>query len=91
MEKNQLQFPDKTIEHIISEYTRESGVRTLERTIAKIIRKRAAKLVREGDMEKKVHTSDLKEMLGSPIFQLEKAFDNSVPGVATGLAFPPTL
>ncbi len=87
LEKNQLQFPDKTIEHIISEYTRESGVRTLERTIAKIIRKRAAKLVQEGEMEKKVHTSDLKEMLGSPIFQLEKAFDNSVPGVATGLAW----
>lgn len=87
LEKSQLQFPDKTIEHIISEYTRESGVRTLERTIAKIIRKRAAKLVQEGDMDKKVHTNDLKEMLGSPIFQLEKAFDNSVPGVATGLAW----
>ena len=87
LEKSQLQIPDKTIEHIISEYTRESGVRTLERTIAKIIRKRAAKLVQEGSIEKKVHPQDLKEMLGSPIFQLEKAFDNSVPGVATGLAW----
>ena len=87
LEKSQLQIPDKTIEHIISEYTRESGVRTLERTIAKIIRKRAAKLVQEGSIEKKVQPQDLKEMLGSPIFQLEKAFDNSVPGVATGLAW----
>jgi len=87
LEKKQLQIPDKTVEHIISEYTRESGVRTLERTIAKIIRKRAAQLVQEGFIEKKVNPNDLKEMLGSPIFQLEKAFDNTVPGVATGLAW----
>ena len=87
LDKKQLQIPDSTVEHLISEYTRESGVRTLERTIAKIIRKRAAKLVQEGSIEKKVQPEDLKEMLGSPIFQLEKAFDNSVPGVATGLAW----
>ena len=87
LDKKQLQIPDKTVEHIISEYTRESGVRTLERTVAKIIRKRAAQLVQEGTIEKKVNPSDLKEMLGSPIFQLEKAFDNTVPGVATGLAW----
>jgi ATP-dependent Lon protease len=87
LDKKQLQIPDKTVEHIISEYTRESGVRTLERTIAKIIRKRAAQLVQEGFIDKKVNPTDLKEMLGSPIFQLEKAFDNTVPGVATGLAW----
>ena len=87
LDKKQLQIPDKTVEHIISEYTRESGVRTLERTVAKIIRKRAAQLVQEGTIEKKVNSGDLKEMLGSPIFQLEKAFDNTVPGVATGLAW----
>ena len=87
LDKKQLQIPDQTVEHIISEYTRESGVRTLERTIAKIIRKRAAQLVQDGSIEKKVSSADLKEMLGSPIFQLEKAFDNTVPGVATGLAW----
>lgn len=87
LNKKQLSIPDSTIEHIISEYTRESGVRTLERTIAKIIRKRAAKLVQEGNIEKSVGVRDLKDMLGSPIFQLEKAFDNTVPGVATGLAW----
>ena len=87
LSKKDLQIPAKTIETVISEYTRESGVRTLERTIAKIIRKRAAQLVQEGHIEKKVEPKDLKEILGSPIFQLEKAFDNSVPGVATGLAW----
>lgn len=87
LKKTNLQIPTNTIEAIISEYTRESGVRTLERTIAKIIRKRAAQLVQEGEINKKVQPGDLKEMLGSPIFQLEKAFDNDVPGVATGLAW----
>lgn len=87
LSKRQLLFPDPTIEAVINDYTRESGVRTLERTIAKIIRKRAAQLVQTGTMEKKVMPNDLHEILGSPIFQIEKAFDNSVPGVATGLAW----
>ena len=87
MDKKLLQIPDKTIETVINEYTRESGVRTLERTIAQIIRKRAAKYVQDGSIEKRVNSSDLKEILGSPIFQMEKAFDNTVPGVATGLAW----
>lgn len=87
LDKKQLQIPDKTIEAVIDAYTRESGVRSLERTIAKIIRKRAAILVQEGDMEKKVQPAELKEILGAPIFKLEEAFDNSVPGVATGLAW----
>ena len=87
MDKKLLQIPDKTIETVINEYTRESGVRTLERTIAQIIRKRAAKYVQDGSIEKRVNSSDLKDILGSPIFQMEKAFDNTVPGVATGLAW----
>lgn len=87
LDKKQLQIPDKTIEAVIDAYTRESGVRSLERTIAKIIRKRASILVQEGDMEKKVQPAELKEILGAPIFKLEEAFDNSVPGVATGLAW----
>lgn len=87
LDKKQLQIPDKTIEKVIGEYTRESGVRNLERTIAKIIRKRAAQLVQEGSINKKVADTELKEILGSPIFQLEKSIDSSVPGVATGLAW----
>ena len=87
MDKKLLQIPDKTIETVINEYTRESGVRTLERTLAQIIRKRAAKYVQDGSIEKRVNSSDLKDILGSPIFQMEKAFDNTVPGVATGLAW----
>jgi ATP-dependent Lon protease len=87
IKKTDLSFSDKIIEQIISEYTRESGVRLLEKTIARIIRKRAAQLVKTGSMEKKISASDLQELLGSPIFQKEKSFNNDCPGVATGLAW----
>lgn len=87
IKKSELSFSDKVIEQIITEYTRESGVRLLEKTIARIIRKRAAQLVKTGEMEKKVHPEDLQELLGSPIFQKEKSFNNDCPGVATGLAW----
>ena len=87
IKKSELSFSDKVIEQIITEYTRESGVRLLEKTIARIIRKRAAQLVKTGEMEKKVRPEDLQELLGSPIFQKEKSFNNDCPGVATGLAW----
>ena len=87
IKKTDLSFSEKIIEQIITEYTRESGVRLLEKTIARIIRKRAAQLVKTGEMEKKICPNDLQELLGSPIFQKEKSFNNDCPGVATGLAW----
>ncbi|MDR2980414.1 MAG: endopeptidase La [Bacteroidales bacterium] len=89
MKKNDLVFSDDIIEKIISNYTRESGVRSLDRTIARIIRNRAAKFVQNGVMEKKITPEDLQTILGSPIFQKERSIDNDVPGVATGLAWTP--
>ena len=83
----QLTIPEETVKAVISDYTRESGVRGLERTLAKIIRKRAAQFVQEGTMQPDVKPEDLKEILGSPIFQMEKALDKDVFGVATGLAW----
>lgn len=87
IKKTELSLSEKTIEQIITEYTRESGVRLLEKTIARIIRKKAAQLVKEGSMEKKIIAENLQELLGSPIFQKEKSFNNDCPGVATGLAW----
>ncbi|MBP5650437.1 MAG: endopeptidase La, partial [Bacteroidales bacterium] len=87
IKRTDLSFSEKIIEQIITEYTRESGVRLLEKTIARIIRKRAAQLVKTGEMEKKICPDDLQELLGSPIFQKEKSFKNDCPGVATGLAW----
>ncbi len=84
---DQLSLPEETVKVIINDYTRESGVRGLERTIAKIIRKRAAQLVQEGSMSPVVQPEELKEILGSPIFKMEKALDKDVYGVATGLAW----
>lgn len=83
----QLTIPEETVNAVINDYTRESGVRGLERTIAKIIRKRAAQFVQDGTMNGIVKPDELKELLGSPIFQLEKALDKDVYGVATGLAW----
>lgn len=83
----QLAIPDDTVKAVINDYTRESGVRGLERTLAKIIRKRAAQFVQNGEMKPIVQLEELKELLGSPIFQLEKALDKGVYGVATGLAW----
>ena len=87
LRKGQISFKDKTIEAIINDYTRESGVRTLERTLAKIIRKEAARYVQESKTDDTIRPDMLKELLGSPIFQIEKAIDHTVPGVATGLAW----
>ena len=85
--EEQLTITEDTVKAVISDYTRESGVRGLERTIAKIIRKRAAKLVQDGSMTPVVNPDELKDILGSPIFQMEKALDKDVYGVATGLAW----
>jgi ATP-dependent Lon protease len=90
MEDNELQFSNEVLEHIISDYTRESGVRNLEKLIAKMIRKRASQFVRNGTLENEINISDLSKTYGAPIFQKERSLDNSVPGVATGLAWTAT-
>jgi len=87
IKKNDLLFTDKNIETIILDYTRESGVRSLEKSIAKIIRSRVAHYVQYGDMLKKINSEDLLKIFGAPIFQKERSLDNNVPGVATGLAW----
>jgi ATP-dependent Lon protease len=88
MEKKKLVFTDEIIEKIILDYSRESGVRNLEKLIAKVIRKKAAQLVQEGKIKKKeININDLQLTLGAPIFQKERSLDASVSGVATGLAW----
>jgi len=77
---------DAAISLIISDYTREAGVRNLEREIGKVLRKVTTKLdAKKGD-KLTVDTGDVKEYLGRPKFQNEVAERTSVPGVATGLA-----
>ena len=87
LDRHALVFSDNIVEKIIGDYTRESGVRTLEKTIAKVIRHKAAEYVEHSTLEKKVTEKDLREILHAPIFQKEKSLDNDTCGVATGLAW----
>ena len=88
MDKKKLVFTDAIIEKIILDYSRESGVRNLEKLIAKVIRKKASQFVQEGKIKgKQISLQDLTHALGAPIFQKERSLDASVSGVATGLAW----
>lgn len=80
-------FPNEVIENIIEKYTRESGVRSLDMTIAKIMRHVARKVAMDKHFSVTLDESKVKEYLGSPIFSREKYQGNELPGVVTGLAW----
>jgi ATP-dependent Lon protease len=85
--KSQLQFSDELITKIIEDYTRESGVRMLEKSIAKVIRSKVKAIVSNEKFHKKLTGADLKVIMGIPIFQADKYISNEVAGVVTGLAW----
>jgi len=83
-----MALPDDAIVHIIRYYTREAGVRNLEREIANICRKVARKVVKEGKtLQVTVRPQDLQEYLGVIKFRDTKAEERNEVGVATGLAW----
>jgi len=82
-------FSEEIVYKIIDDYTREAGVRSLERKIADIIRKKAKAIVIGGDYEKKVTVDDLKNALGVPMHHDEDEVKHTMPGVAIGLAWTP--
>lgn len=84
---NQLQVHDETLLKLIREYTREAGVRNLERQLASVCRK-AAKLIVSGEKKKVVVTNNtLEELLGNPKFRFGLAESKDQVGLATGLAW----
>jgi ATP-dependent Lon protease len=86
LNEEQLQFTDEALQGIISRYTREAGVRQLERTIGSVARKVALKVAQgKGDVFI-VTPSDLEDYLGHEMFFHEMARQKLPPGVATGLA-----
>jgi ATP-dependent Lon protease len=87
LKENQVIFSKKILEKIIDDYTRESGVRSLEKVIAKIIRNRAKFVAMDEDYDPKVSSEDLEKILGAPQFQTDKDTKIDVPGVVTGLAW----
>src|SRR5919197_3041826 len=83
----QFMLTDAALRHVIARYTREAGVRQLERTIGRLARRVALRFA-EGQTEPvTVHIEDVPEMLGPERFTLELARQQLPPGVATGLAW----
>lgn len=80
-------FPAETLRQIIEDYTRESGVRQLEKMIAKIIRNRAVKTLSGENPSKKILPSELRPVLGLPIHQSERRGPEPLVAVVTGLAW----
>ncbi len=86
----QLQLTDAGVRRVIGEYTREAGVRTLERQIGTIARKVASRVAAEPSHVATVDAADVPEYLGPARFRSEMAFRTSRPGVATGVAWTET-
>ncbi|HXJ17911.1 MAG TPA: endopeptidase La [Candidatus Polarisedimenticolia bacterium] len=87
----QIEFTDESLHDLIHHYTREAGVRNLEREIATLVRKQARRLA-EGKTDKLVVTLEvIREVLGIPKFRLEKEVEERVkqPGVSVGLVWTP--
>jgi len=98
-EKNGLKndsviLDDRVLQSLIEEYTREAGVRNLEREIGKLTRKIARRFLEEGNGDSffpiKVKEIDLEQYLGIPKFQIPRIHIQSEPGVAVGLAWTPS-
>ncbi|HUG78029.1 MAG TPA: endopeptidase La [Burkholderiales bacterium] len=89
LKPEQADLPEDVIRKIISDYTREAGVRNLEREIGSVLRNLAMRIA-EGQAERiEVKPEDLQPILGARRFENEVAQRTSVPGVATGLAWTP--
>lgn len=91
LKKSEVKLPDNTIRRVIQDYTREAGVRQLEREIAAVTRKATRQIVSNGHIQKPIVVSPdgLKDFLGSPRFLSETAEAIKEIGIATGMAWTP--
>lgn len=87
LKEEQIQISDNTIYKIINEYTREAGVRTLERRLGTVCRKVATEIVKGQIQSARVSVSNLHKYLGVPRYQQSQVNEEDRVGVATGLAF----
>ena len=90
LQKGQVRVAKKAMEYMVEHYTRESGVRGLEKTIAKVVRHAAKSIAMEQSFSEKVEVVQVQEILGPDGINLSKYQDNSVAGVVTGLAWTPS-
>jgi len=82
-----VSMPNKTIEAIIQSYTREAGVRSLDRTLGSVMRNVAKKVAMEQDYDSKIQPEHLEDILGPTKVSMDKYTKVDVPGVAVGLAW----
>lgn len=87
LEDHKFKLSDAVLKKIISQYTREAGVRRLEKTIAKVCRKVAYKIVEDGEVAPKITTKNLPDYLGAPIFVEEVREKRPQVGLVCGLAW----
>ena len=87
LSSNQIQFADESLLELIRRYTRESGVRNLEREIANLCRKTAKKIVTAEATQNKITAESIEKLLGKPKFRQQGITESGQVGVATGLAW----
>ncbi len=87
LSKGKVKLPKKTLQVIIESYTRESGVRELDKKIAKIMRKLARKVASDEAIPAQIKPEDLHEYLGAVEYSRDKYQGNDYAGVVTGLAW----
>lgn len=87
LDKNSIAFSKEILVRIIEDYTRESGVRELDKMLAKVIRRVARKIVSETTFNKKISEADLRGYLGVPKYSKDSYEGNEYAGVVTGLAW----
>ncbi len=89
LKAGQAEISDEAIRDVIQNYTREAGVRSLERLIGQVLRHAAVRIAEGGSGPIRIGRGDLQAILGAPQFESETVMRLSVPGVATGLAWTP--
>ena len=87
LKPEQLQVSDEAMMYVIRHYTREAGVRQLERLIAKICRKAVLKILKDQSLVLSLNVEDLEEYLGKAPFEHTKKLDKPQVGVVTGMAY----
>ncbi len=87
LKNNQIKISDNAITEIIEHYTRESGVRNLERNIGALVRKSAVQIVEKNKKSVTINSSNIKNYLGIPKYDYDLAYEEDQIGVVTGLAW----
>ena len=89
LKDGQVEVSDEALRHLAREYTREAGVRNLERQVGSVLRHAAVAIASGETTHVAIGAADLTRILGAPRFESEVALRTHVPGVATGLAWTP--